>query len=167
MIIAGLDVSLTSTGHCINGELGTIQSKLKGPERMIEIRDTVERLVQDVDLIAIEGFSMGSQNSRAHDIGGLGWIVRVKLFEMNKKWVEVPPTNLKKFATGKGNAGKDEVVSSVSARTGIIFAGKGANDMCDAWVLHEMMCVHLGTSQINWPKVNLEGLAKVDWTTLT
>lgn len=167
MKIIGLDVSLTSTGYCVNGQVGAIHSKQFGCERMVEIRDTVAKLTADADAIAIEGFSMGSKNSRAHDIGGLGWVVRIKLFEMGIKYVEIPPTNLKKFALGKGVGSKDEVVSAISAKTGIVFSGKGANDMCDAWVLHEMLATHLEIpSEHKWNKPNLEALTKVDWTPL-
>lgn len=168
--IVGLDVSLTSTGYSFDTTLGCIQSKRTGVSRMIEIRDIVDDMFSDENydtLFAIEGFSMGSKNSRAHDIGGLGWIIRVQLHEMGFAYVDVPPTSLKKFATGKGNASKDEVVSSISARTGIVFSGKGANDMCDAWVLREMLTVHKGLpGTVDWPKINLAALGNVDWTSV-
>lgn len=109
---------------------------------------------------------MGSRNSQSHSIGELGGVIRVALFERGIKYVEIPPTCRAKFATGKGNAGKSEVVSSVSARTGIVWSGKGADDMCDAWILEEALRFKLGIARFEWPKLHVDGLDKVDWTSL-
>lgn len=115
-------------------------------------------------IVCIEGYSFGSRNSQAHAIGELGGVVRLNLWELNIPFVEIPPTCRAKFATGKGNAAKNEVVSAVSARTGIVWSGKGADDMCDAWILEEMGRVRLGTQRFDWPQVNLSALEKVDWS---
>lgn len=115
-------------------------------------------------IVCIEGYSFGSRNSQAHAIGELGGVVRLNLWELDIPFVEIPPTCRAKFATGKGNAAKNEVVSAVSARTGIVWSGKGADDMCDAWILEEMGRAHLGTSRFDWPQVNLSALEKVDWS---
>lgn len=80
--------------------------------------------------------------------------------------MEIPPTTRAKFATGKGNAAKTEVMSAVSARTGIVWSGKGADDMCDAWILEEMGLAKLGIPRFNWPSANLSALEKIDWTPL-
>ena len=85
------------------------------------------------------------------------------LWENNIFFVEVPPTCRAKFATGKGNASKGEVISAISAKTGKVFSGAGGNDECDAWVLEEMAHAKLGISNWEWSKEQLSALSKVEW----
>lgn len=87
-------------------------------------------------------------------------------WQLNVPIVIVPPTSRAKFATGKGNASKSEVVSAISAKTGIVWEGKGADDKCDAWVLEEIGRTHIGTQRYDWPKQNMEALDKVDFSAL-
>lgn len=168
MEIVGLDLSLTSTGIALPNGQNVIASKKKGPERLVEIRDAVLAMVGSLKdpVVVLEGYSFGSRNSQAHATGELGGVVRVALHEHSIPYVEVPPTCRAKFATGKGNAGKNEVISSISARTGIVWSGGGADDMCDAWILREMGLTKSGQGQYDWPATHLEGLNKVDWTNL-
>jgi len=169
MIIMGIDLSLTSTGYCVSGNAGVIESKLRGPARLVEISEILISRIRenDASLVAIEGYSFSSRNSQAHSIGELGGVVRVELFKNEIPFIEIPPTCRAKFATGKGNASKNEVISSVSAKTGIIWSNPGADDKCDAWILEEMVLYKLGISKFDWPAANTSALDKVDWTPLT
>ena len=90
----------------------------------------------------------------------------VFLLNLEKPFIIIPPTCRAKFATGKGNAGKAEVISSISAITGIVWKGASADDMCDAWVLEEMVLTKLEKGKHIWPKESLLSLDKVDWTPL-
>ena len=90
----------------------------------------------------------------------------MRLWESGIGFVEIPPTCRAKFATGKGNAGKSEVISSISARTGIVWSGPGADDMCDAWVLEEIGLARVGKSKYDWPSSNMSALDRVDWSSL-
>lgn len=164
--IVGLDLSLTSTGICINGNAETIATTQKGMFRLSWIREVILNRLEEVDqpAVCIEGYSFGSRNSQAHAIGELGGIVRFALWENEIPWVDIPPTCRAKFATGRGNAAKDEVVSAISARTGIAWIGKGANDMCDAWILEEMGRAHLNAARYAWPQMHLSAMDKVDWS---
>jgi hypothetical protein len=90
----------------------------------------------------------------------------MRLWENGIPFINVPPTCRAKFATGKGNAGKNEVISAISARTGIVWSGAGADDMCDAWILEQMAKQFLNESSFSWPKVNIESLEKIDWSPL-
>jgi hypothetical protein len=92
--------------------------------------------------------------------------MRLALYEAGVPFVEIPPTCRAKFATGKGNAGKSEVVSAISVRTGIVWDGGDGTDRCDAWVLEEMLRFKLGLSVIDWPKSHTDALEKVDWSPL-
>jgi len=166
MNVLGVDPSLTSTGVCMSDdETMVFQPKTKGPERLIQIRNFVNALVRahSIDLIAIEGYSFSSRNSHAHALGELGGVLRVDFYEHGIPYVEIPPTSRAKFATGKGNASKTEVVSSISARTGIVWSGSGSDDMCDAWILRQMVLAHLGESSYSWPESHLAALEKIEW----
>lgn len=169
MNILGVDLSLTSTGISANGKTGTITTPAKGPERLSIISLAVLDAVIDnsIQLVAIEGYSFASRNSQAHSIGELGGVVRTRLWERNIPYVDIPPTCRAKFATGRGNAAKTEVMSSISAKTGLIFSGKGADDMCDAWILEEMCRTRIGISDYTWSATQLSALDKVDWGALT
>jgi Holliday junction resolvasome RuvABC endonuclease subunit len=168
--VIGLDLSLTSTGFSGNSIRGTISSKEKGVQRLDDISKQIEKLLDEnypKNVVAIiEGYSFASRNSQSHAIGELGGVVRLTLFRLGIGFVDVPPTCRAKFATGKGNASKNEVISAVSARTGIVWSGKGADDEADAFVLEEMGLAAQGLSRYDWPKVNLEALEKVDWSIL-
>lgn len=67
------------------------------------------------DLVLIEGYSYGSKGN-AKDMVELGAIVRWELMTEGPLILEVSPTRLKKWATGKGNASKPAVVSALSHR---------------------------------------------------
>lgn len=164
----GLDLSLTSTGYSINGETGAIAVKTKEAERLYEIREDVVNLIKshNVDSVVIEGYAFSARNSQSHKIGELGGVIRLALYELGIPYVDVPPTCRAKFATGKGNSSKTEVVSAVSARTGIVWSGKSTDDMCDAWLLEQMGLTALGHAQYDWPKSSTDALKTVDWSPL-
>ncbi len=161
----GADLSLTSTGFSGFGESGAVATNLKGIERLHFISTTLLNVAKKsptTPVFIIEGYSFSSRNSQAHSIGELGGVVRYRLWEQGIKFVDIPPTCRAKFATGRGNASKTEVMSSISARTGIVFSGKGADDICDAWILEEIGLYMLGKSRFAWPASHTDALAKLD-----
>lgn len=167
MIVLGVDPSLASTGVCFaDDEYLTHQSKDKGPKRLIDIRNFVMAIVRahHVEMIAIEGYSFSSRNTHAHALGELGGVLRTAFYEYGVQYVDIPPTVRAKFATGRGNASKSEVVSSISARTGIVWSGSGADDMCDAWVLRQIVLTKYGQSSYDWPAAHVAALEKIEWT---
>lgn len=166
--ILGLDLSLTSTGWSCKENYGTITTELKGAERLLFFYKAFNELLEEQSWpgVVIESYSYASKGSRQFSIGELGGVIRLALIENKTPFVEVPPTCRAKFATGKGNASKNEVISAVSARTGITWTGKGADDMCDAWVLQEMGLCALGHSRFEWPEIQKSSLLKIDWSLL-
>lgn len=136
--IIGIDASLTSTGIAVfNGILtqtAAIQSKKFGTDRLIEIRERAKVIIDGADLVAIEGYAFARPN-QSHQIGELGGVLRVLFHEMKLKVLEVAPSQVKKFATGKGNADKEKMAVAVYKRWGREFA---TNDECDAFVLTEI-----------------------------
>lgn len=122
----GLDLSLTGTGICLikGGVERLIEidgSKLRGPKRLIAIRDIILETINGswIDAVAIEGYAYGATGN-AHSIGELGGVVRVALHEACVvEPMIVPPATLKVFATGSGKAGKVGVALAVAKRYGI------------------------------------------------
>ena len=161
-------MSLTSTGVAVNDDQFIVSSALTGVERLQHFAVTFKKIFESFDSCAavIEGYSFASRHSQAHSIGELGGVIKLTALNSNVPLVIVPPTSRAKFATGKGNASKSEVVSAISAKTGIIWQGKGADDKCDAWVLEEIGRIRVGAERFSWPKQNIDALDKVDFSAL-
>lgn len=150
------------------GDTWIVSTQAKGAERLSIISNEIVNilLINPIDIVVIEGYSFASRNSQAHSIGELGGAVRMKIWERGVPYIDIPPTCRAKFATGKGNAGKNEVISSISAKTGIVWSGAGADDRCDAWILEQMALAKVGASKYEWPAINMSALDKVDWSPL-
>lgn len=161
----GLDLSLTSTGYSSGHDRNVITTKTRGAERLYIISSTIIKICEDLDItaVAIEGYSFASRNSQAHSIGELGGVVRMRMWEEKIPFVEIPPTSRAKFATARGNAGKTEVMSAISAKTGLVFSGSGADDICDAYILEEMIRAKCGNSRHQWSSAQMSALDKIDW----
>ena len=166
--LIGLDLSLTSTGVSVGGDTFSITPKTKGVDRLVEISTRVVEIASltSIPIVILEGYSFGSKFTRAHAIGELGGAVKVALHCAGYSIVEVPPTCRAKFACGKGNASKLEVMAAVRNLTGVSFVGSSADDECDAWILEQMGLAVLGESQFSWPEKQLLALGRVDWAPL-
>lgn len=166
--VIGLDISLTSTGWACDNKQGVIAVKSKDTQRLSDIVNEFTKLLSEINepLVVLEGYSFASRSGQAFSIGELGGAIRLCLHNLEIPFAVVPPTCRAKFATGRGNASKNEVVSSISAKTGIVWAGKGADDMCDAWILEEMGLYVLGRPRYKWGKESIDSLLKIDWSTI-
>jgi len=147
MNIIGLDPSLTATG-IISLQDGIIdlakttknRPELPTIERVRVIREQINKVIEHPsitpDLIVIEGFSFGSKGQSLFETAYLGYRIREDLEwfkdRENIPWIEVPPTQLKQFATGKGNANKEIILQQVYKRWGVEFSD---NNQADAFVL--------------------------------
>ena len=69
-------------------------------------------------LAVIENYSFGSANGR-EALGEWGGQVRLMAYELGWQVVLVPPSTLKAFVTGKGNAPKEQMILSVFKRWAI------------------------------------------------
>jgi crossover junction endodeoxyribonuclease RuvC len=137
--ILALDLSLVRTGACVSSDSGAFgdyssiaTGKLRGMERIDRIARQVQARARDVDLVVIEGYSFGSKGRSVFDIAELGGCVRFLLYRLGIPWVDVSPSTLKKYATGKGNSPKDAMIAAAIRRFG--FAGCDNNE-ADAYLL--------------------------------
>lgn len=119
MNFIGIDPS-TKSGFVMLDERGevVIDKELYGegkedPARMVTLVDKIlDRLPSDRTklVICIESPSNHSTGCYVSQMFGLAWLLRGELYRKGIKYVDVTPSQLKKFATGKGNAKKDAMV---------------------------------------------------------
>lgn len=166
MKIVAFDLSLTATGVAWDDDEGgaggtaVISTKFGGLNRLAVIRDRVLATAIGADLVLLEGYSFGQARgtSHMHAQGELGGVVRLALFEAGYRLVDVPPATLKKFATGKGNAKKEEVLAAAIRRLG--YPGSNHNESDALWLV--AIGFHLmGTPTVDLPKLHTEALAKI------
>lgn len=162
--VLGLDLSLTSTGYAIlhprgSVTVGRIRSSARGPQRLAEIRDAVTHLIRPLapDLVAVEGYAFGRPNGMAA-LGELGGVIRLTLHEHGQAYVDVPPAVVKKYATGRGNASKVEVI--IAARSRLAYLGTNDDEADALWLAH-IAAAHLGHPQVAVPQAHAAALGKI------
>ncbi len=167
--IVGIDPSLTSTGF--SSEEGTWTVRFgKRPDRFELADDWMRQRILVIkaetikacalaDVAFIEGFSRGSIQKR-EELGHLGYEVRNALASIGVPYVDIAPTVLKKFATGKGNAAKEDVKSSAVTQLGL--DPKARDDEADALWLRELGRHLYGLSSRLPPSSHTDHLKKID-----
>lgn len=169
-MIAALDLSLTSTGmasvHAGEIHLERLQPKrVKGYERLGHIQDRVLDFVRSADVVAVEGPAFGAQGSAYHQLAGLWWVITKALHEADIQFAVIPPSSVKQYATGKGNAPKDLVLAAAVRR--FPQAEVDGNDVADALWMAALAHHFYSTPIVTVPAVNLKALEKVEWPALT
>ncbi|WP_199427088.1 crossover junction endodeoxyribonuclease RuvC [Thermaerobacillus caldiproteolyticus] len=140
MRFVGIDPS-TKTGLVIleNNEIHTAieitSQEKRDPHRFMDIAKKVRKYITEHDVICIEGFSYNSKGSAVSVQYGIGWILRSELIRAGLNYHDVPPSSVKKFATGKGNVKKDEMVLPIYKRWGFEHS---SDNVRDAFVLAQM-----------------------------
>lgn len=166
----GIDFSLTGTGvaHYRNGEWDctTIRS-LKDDGTPTGFLRRVHKIAADIiawadpiegDVWAIESPAFNAKGAALDRMFGGWWIVIDDLTQHHAEPWLVPPTMLKKLATGKGNAGKDEVLAATVRRHPD--APIRDNNMADAVTLAVAASVFQGHPIINLPATHTAGIHK-------
>lgn len=164
--VIGLDLSLTSTGVAGNGWADRIRpGTRRDVDRLHYIKTSVlEHISSKDDLIVIEGPSYGSgtkvRQQGQHERAGLWWLIKCALSLRDLPVAVAAPKARAKYATGNGNADKDEVLAAAVRRFPGVPITK--NDEADAYWLCAMGHALLGDPLADMPKVNCEALKKVD-----
>lgn len=178
MRVIGLDLSLTSTGIGVwrgDAFVDTVRIKplahLRGLERMRWLRAEIGSWALSglwtADLAVIEGPSYGNQGTGRqaghHERAGLWWLIVDSLEARGVPVAVAPPATVKKYATGKGNAGKDEMLAAAIRRNPEFHGG---NDEADAMWLAAMGADHLGHPLMQVPEAHRAALKSVAWPVL-
>lgn len=162
--IVALDLSLTATGvACPTGVYVLKPPKnCTGVRRLAWFRSTLGEATANADLVVIEQYAFSRANAHSHEIGELGGVIRLHLHVHRIPFVAVLPNVLKKFATGKGNAGKDDMVGA-AARAG---CPVNDNNAVDAWWLRQMALYAHGASDVTLTAYRADTVDTVDWPDL-
>lgn len=132
------DVQVVSCASKPSGD--SVSNRMARFERLVRSIE-IHLEEHETELILIEGYAFGSKTSQQHKLAEFGGLLRWHLLDHCPRVLEVPPTCLKKFAVGKGNAKKDLVMAHVSDRWDKLFTN---SDQADAYVLYRMGLVMVG-----------------------
>ena len=159
--VVGLDLSMTGTGIAwCDGTTYTVSPKRPGDARLLEIRSEVARAVDGrrLDLVVIE--DLPTHAKAAGITGMVHGVVRAWLRERAVPYVLVTPASVKKYATGRGNAGKPDMAVAAFKRGGREFPD---DNQCDAWWLRAMGLDHLDQALFPLPATQRAALEAVTW----
>ena len=146
--VIGLDLSLTNTGIARiawNGEdvvadIHRVQSKGSKTDtwearsvRILNLTNEIQRRALPAALTVVEGPSFSSGSPSSHDRSWFWGKVFDRLMLNGVPVVVVPPASAKKWATGKGNADKDDMVLAAARMWPMLDGIK--NDTADALAL--------------------------------
>jgi Holliday junction resolvasome RuvABC endonuclease subunit len=166
--VLGLDLSLTSTGLAGDGWTDTITHPPRHKRddrtdythtRLADITTRLDDYLTGVTLAVIEDAAYGSPDA-GHQLAGLRWIIRHRLWRRGIAYALVPPTVLKMYTVDNGGASKEQMVAAVAAWFPW-FAG-GA-DEADAAALRALGRHWLGAPVVPDPPRLAEVLAGCEW----
>lgn len=166
MRVLGLDLSLTATGVAYpTGMTGTLTTSRRGVDRLAWFRTQITEIITKLqpDLVVLEDYAFHGRHAHSHELGEMGGVVRLALHDRDTRWVAVVPSSLKKYATGKGNAGKEEVLAAAIRR--LSYQGH-SHDEADALWLRTMGHDALGDPLVTVPASHRDALAKITWPAL-
>lgn len=185
-MILGLDLSLTAPGIAYADVAETLRiPNIKGISRLGYWRDSLTHVLRTVapSVVVLEGYSFGSKGQGVVQIGELGGLVRLLMADAGIPYVEVAPSKVKKYATGKGNARKGTGLKSDPTLPGtMIYEAIAAglkikprtvglqtvydDNAVDAWWLMQMGLAHYEPNSDRLrprPVANRTALVGIDW----
>lgn len=158
--IVGLDLSMTATGIAGADRVTfTVKTKATGDRRLVVIAQAAVVSAAGCDLAVIEDLPTHAKS--AGITGMVHGAVRTALITAGIPYVLITPASVKKFATGRGNAGKPDMAVAAFKRAGLEF---GDDNQVDAWWLRAMGLEQYGQPCVQVPAVQRAALAAVkDW----
>lgn len=144
MNVVGLDLSTKRIGFAAaDGELLSISGHAGAEDPYRRLHELTRDLVRTFtlrpprpDLVVVEDYALGAPGRLSLvRLGEIGGIVRTWLFEQDLPVVLVSPSSVKRFATGNGNAKKDQMIARA-----IELGARGSvnDDEADAFHLRRM-----------------------------
>lgn len=133
-VYMGIDQSYSGFAITLLNDTGyrttVFKSSLTGVKRLGDIQqyimNTLFEVNNKIEDVAMEGYAFGSQ--MANMLGELGGMVKLTLLDFEIYPLIVPPTNLKKYATGKGNTPKNQIILYVYKNFGVELPDDNAAD---------------------------------------
>lgn len=105
----------------------------------------------EADYVAFEDYAYSAKQG-AHQIGEVGGLLRLRLWEQGWRFRKYSPGSIKKFAAHKGRAEKDEMVAAVRDRWGQDFSflrpgntklWTSAEDAADAFSIAQLLITEI------------------------
>lgn len=156
-----IDPSLTATGWATNNQhrqtiSGVITPKtrhgnrthtLKGEQRLDAIARAITKLAlhHNALFVAIEDYAYSSHSRAVTKLAELGGVIRTTLWHSNIPWTAISSSSIKLYATGKGNADKQTVLTA--AQNDLNYQGT-SHDEADALWLHALVSDAQGMPRI-------------------
>lgn len=118
----------------------------RGFQRLQLIADDITRTLEvwQPEFVAVEGYAYVRNIHAFVTLVEIGTMIRHVLYRLHLPWIDVPPTVLKKWTTGKGNATKDQMAAAVKARWNY---QSHSHDIVDAFALAQMAQLGLEETQ--------------------
>jgi Holliday junction resolvasome RuvABC endonuclease subunit len=126
-LYVGIDQSIvcTSVAFLYEGhvEINRIKKDVRGAELLCEIYDDVKYFIdcnkfRGLAGVAIEGYAFGAKGAY-FNLGEVGGVIRLAAFQEEWPLIQVPPTSLKKYITGKGTSPKDIMIKEMYKKYGL------------------------------------------------
>lgn len=167
--VIGIDLSLQSTGIAGPGWTDRIRSTGRRADTLAQRRNRLRTLADQITaraqgaaLIVVEAPAYSRNAGSMHDRSGLWWMVVDRLHAHGIPVAEVAPTSRARYATGRGNAAKDEVLAAAIRRYPA--ADIDGNDVADAVILQAMGLDWLGHPPAPVPQTHRAALGAVAWS---
>lgn len=138
-------------GASIENEYYKTQSLIFLVEKINEVINTViahtHGVVDDI-YVVIEGISYGStiKTSSVFDLAGLNYLIRKSIMTITNNIIISPPSHIKKFATGMGNAKKDLIID-VFKTLHPLFDIPKIDDIADAFFMSRLSQYYLESGE--------------------
>lgn len=132
--VLGLDLSLNHAGiaYADGSVMVAEPKKLRGAQRWAFLYDHIALDFDHLELAVIEGYAYAAVGQALFELCELGGLVRWELHRAGVPWCVVPPSTLKKYATGAGNAGKTAM--TIAARDRLGYTGVDDNEADAMWL---------------------------------
>ena len=134
--ILALDIA-TKTGWCTKDAHGTWNLKALRDEsagmRLIRFKGKLREIIPSngITFIAFE-MSVGAHQAATNVQSELIGVMKLICLEEGIEFSSYPPSSIKKFATGKGNANKDAMVNAAQELLGMV--GDDDNEADAMWI---------------------------------
>jgi crossover junction endodeoxyribonuclease RuvC len=129
-------VGLDEQGNVIEQrELELETGMNSSPAELWEYAERIVRSIPDEANVMIEGFSFGSSGQGVSTQYGIGFAIRFHLHNRGIQFVEATPSQVKKFASGKGTIDKANMVLPIYKKWGF---EHDSDNVRDAFVLAQI-----------------------------
>ncbi|MEU8968079.1 hypothetical protein AB0D11_02185 [Streptomyces monashensis] len=165
-LVIGADLSLRSTGIGAAEWSDSVRTKasMTGHPRLAFLMREIGSFLRNADLVVLEGPSYGHAGQGGHEeLAGLRVMVQHWLWRREIPYAVVPPSTLKLFFAGHGQASKALMRGAAERLYGRTFEGPAASDECDGFALAAAGYAWLGHQLADIPERQIEALAGCQW----